>query len=898
MKHPIALLACGLCLFASKSDSLWAQIGQELPNVDALQSQAPQTPPGLREPGEAQLTFFEKRIRPVLVEHCYQCHSASSNVLGGGLQLDAREPMLKGGDTGPAVVPNQPADSLLLTAIRHTDRNLIMPPKESGPKLPDQVIADFELWIRLGAVDPRSETQTGKRKHDPEAAKNWWAWQPPQTVSPPVVAEMQWVRDPIDQFILASLQRSGLSPAADASRTQLVRRLAFDLTELPPTVPELYDYALSPQPRPIEELVDRYLDSPAYGERMARRWLDVARFAESAGKDVNGTYPHAWRYRDYVIDAFNADLPYNDFVVEQVAGDLLPSESTQDKARQRIATGFLALGAKSLNEMNVRQFAADVADEQIETVSQAFLGVTIACARCHDHKFDPITQRDYTAMAGIFLSTRTHFGSQGGVGGRNRNELLELPQEYAAPRAYTTITTEDYARKSARAVQLRDEQREMLAERARERARGGAQGNPGPEFLRVQRQLVALETELAMYNPDGSVKALVMGVSDKPTGTPAMPLLQRTRQAFADRMQAQRPGVMPPELQTIGDARLLERGEVDKPGERVPRGLPVFLSPGRNQRISPSTSGRLELARWMASDINPLTSRVMVNRIWSWLMGRGLVASLDNFGSTGDKPSHPELLDYLANQFVSTNWSVKQLVRRIVLSHVYAMSSEHNAASFAIDPDNQLYWRANPRTLEAEAVRDALLCASGMIDLSRPHGSHISRAGDTVIGAPAAAAGRALGLSEDQITKADSNHRSIYLPIPRNLLPDALELFDFPDNAMVHGARETTLVPSQSLFWMNSPTVQRTARAIAERVFPGVSLSADQDQSYQSDAGTVAARYTNVCLLILNRLPYPDETKAVEEFVAAQTTAGTARDRIWTSICRATLSSADFRRLR
>ncbi len=783
---------------------------------------------------DEQVQFFEAKIRPVLVEQCYACHSAESRDLGGGLQLDSRDGLLKGGDNGPSIVPGKPQQSLLLTAIKHTDRDLIMPPKESGPKLDDRVIADFEQWIRQGAVDPRTETpKAAKKKYDPEAAKSWWAWKPRKVSTPPTVSDTAWVQDPIDQFILSALEREGLEPNPDADRVTLVRRLAFDLTGLPPTVPELYDFALSAQPRPLAELVDRYLDSTAYAERFARRWLDVARYAESAGKDLNGTYPHAWRYRDYVIDALDEDMSVKTFITEQLAGDLLPGKSPRDRARRQIATGFLAIGPKGLNDMNARQFAVDVADEQIDTLSQAFLGITIACARCHDHKFDPITQRDYTAMAGIFLSTQTHFGTQGGVGGRNRSTLIELPSDMAQPQAYRPRESFDLNQMKDRLADLQAEQRKLLEARVRERASGGPAGNPGPEFLRVQQQIVGLETELALYNDDGSLKALAMGVEDKPrtlegsemAGRPRGPggrpgfLLGQNRPRLP-----QRPGALPPEMLIINDSPLLERGEIEKPGERIPRGLPVFFAKASKTVVPPSTSGRLELARWIANDSNPLTARVFVNRIWSWTMGQGIVASVDNFGSTGDLPSHPELLDYLAEQFVSDGWSIKKLVRRIVLSRTYALSSRDNPKNFEKDPDNKYMWRANVRTLEAEAIRDAVLVASGMLDSTRPHGSMISLAGDGIVGGRPNAPRAGGAITEEQIAKASSLHRSIYLPVPRNLLPDALELFDFPDNSMVHGSRETTLVPGQSLYWMNSQSVDRAARQIALRALPGVDL--------------------------------------------------------------------------
>ncbi len=918
MRFFARLLAC-MCLMAPSLPLM----GQEQDKSADQKSSGSKTSLSPKE--LAQVQFFESHIRPVLVEHCYVCHSVDSRDIGGGLLLDSRAGWKAGGDNGAAIVPGKPDASLLLKAMKHTDRDLIMPPKESGPKLSDAVIANFETWIRNGAIDPRTEApKATKKKYDPEAAKQWWAWKARKSQTPPKIPNDSWSRTDIDRFIVATWQREGVQPVADAKRVELIRRLAFDLTGLPPTVPELYDFALSPNPEPLEKLVDRYLDSTAYGERMGRRWLDVARYAESAGKDFNGAYPHAWRYRDYVIDSLNADVPYDQFVVEQIAGDLLPAKTPREKGNHLIATGFLAIGPKSINEQKSRQLATDIADEQIDTLSQAFLGITIACARCHDHKFDPITQQDYTAMAGIFLSTETHFGTQGGVGGRNRSELVELPAEFSAPKAYPSMLPGEYALKQQRLEELRKQQQELFAERARS---GGA-GNPGPEFLRIQQQRNNLETELSMYAPDGTCKALAMAVNDKPKPDRSMFAFRGRRGQFPGGpgpgqgpglggllRLPQRPGALPPELLVINDSPLFERGDVDKPGERVPRGLPVFLTGAAKVSIPSATSGRLELAEWIADARNPLTARVMVNRVWSWLIGQGLVASVDNFGSTGDLPSHPELLDYLSDQFIKDNWSIKKLVKRIVLSRTYGLSSDYHEDNFAKDPDNRYLWRANVRTLEAEAVRDTILVASGLLDKTRPHGSMISMAGDGVVGGRPNG-GRTGGLSEEQIAKAVANYRSIYLPLPRNLLPDALELFDFPDNSMVHGSRETTLVPGQALFWLNSQAVDRAAQKIAQRVLPELNWLTDKSKASSaqnswgpdSDATEkyprqkrevdTAQTFEHITLLVLSRSPLDDETRAVENFVKDQAQAGVSAENVWTSVCRALLSSADFRRLR
>ncbi len=856
------------------------------------------TLPGLAQDrlNREQQRFFESKIRPVLVEHCYECHSSKADEVGGKLLLDTRVGIRAGGESGPAVVPNKPASSLLLLAMKHSDSNLIMPPKDYGAKLPDSVIADFETWIKAGALDPRAGGPKNKTQVGSEEARNWWAWQPLKPTPPPQTTEgQQWPRNDIDRYIFAGLQEAKLAPSPDADRVTLVRRLAFDLTGLPPTSADLEKYALAHNPAPIEQLVDQYLESEQYGERLARRWLDVARFAESSGKDVNVSYPHAWRYRDYVIDAFNQDIPFDRFAKEQIAGDLIKNGNKEAAARQMVATGFLAIGAKSLSEQNPRQFAVDVADEQIDTVSQAFLGVTIACARCHDHKFDPVSQRDYTAMAGIFLSTKTHYGTVGAVGGRNRSTTIELPKEFRDPQAAREPTSEQFAQLKARAASLETQRRELLNERMAER-RSGKEGTPPPNFVAIQTQLAQLETMLASLNEDGSAKALAVGVADKP---PAAITGGRFQQRMVRAMQPGRS--IPPEMMGIVDSPQLIRGEIDKPGDVVPRGLPEFLTSGKQAKIDTNESGRLQLANWIADERNPLTARVMVNRVWSWLIGQGLVKSVDNFGTTGDLPSNQPLLDHLAKKFMDQGWSVKKLVREIVLSHTYSQSSEHNEAAFLTDPENELVWRANRRTLEAECLRDGLLAASGSLRTDRPHGSMISRSGDGAIGGR-----RGLGITEEEITNANDPHRALYLPITRNVLPDSLELFDFADNAMVSGTRATTIVPSQSLYWMNNPAVETECRILADELLGQLQSRSDNAsltkgrlaKSPPLSDDRIEQLFQTLSLKVLSRPPLPTELQAAVSYVKQKQSENTAHQTIWASIARSLFASADYRFLK
>ncbi len=843
-----------------------------------------------------QLRLFETKIRPVLVEHCYECHSSEADELGGRLRLDTRGGLRAGGESGPAVVPERPGSSLLLLAIKHTDENLVMPPLDYGDPLPTSVIADFERWIRLGAPDPREDGEVP----DPIAsdeARSWWAWQPVLPTEPPEVSDPQWARNAIDRFVFAKLQQASLSPSPQADRVTLVRRLAIDLTGLPPSMADLNEYALSDSPGPIEDLVDRYLDSEQYGERMGRHWLDVARYAESTGKDLNVSYPHAWRYRDYVVDAFNSDLPLDRFLVEQLAGDQLPYADDWERGQNIIATGFLAIGPKSVNEMNPRQFAMDVADEQIDAVSQALLGVTIACARCHDHKFDPISQRDYTAMAGIFLSTDTRFGTPGGVAGRNRSTLLQLPESHS--------DSDAPERMSAAALERLVQQVDALETRRRElavrRRSGEADATDVRDILRVQLQLVRAQMRLESVDDEGTPKALAMGVVDKPQASSS-----RFRQRFT--RTAQRSRRSAPELQTIYDSPQLIRGELTKPGETVPRGLPQFLAAGYDAEIQPDQSGRLQLAQWITDEANPLTARVMVNRIWSWLIGEGIVLSVDNFGTSGDLPSNQPLLDYLAAELVAGGWSTKKLVRQIVLSKTYQQSSAHRPDAFLVDPENRLVWRANRRSLDAESLRDGLLFASGRLDYERPRGSMMSAAGDGLIGS------RRNGISEEMITSADPPYRSIYLPVPRNVLPDSLELFDFADNSLVDGARDLTIVPSQALYWMNSSRVESLCRSLAGDLLHQESVSerrgalsrarrfARQARSDLASADSqllsksrIEELFEQLSLKILSRPPLVLETRATVAYVRERQRAGKSQEIIWAGVCRSLLASSDYR---
>jgi len=731
-------------------------------------------------PAADGVAFFEKKIRPVLVEHCHQCHAADARHVRGGLLVDAREALRAGGESGrPGVVPGEPDASSIFLAITHADADERMPPKA---RLPDHVIADVRTWIEMGAPDPRTAASGRpapvRREIDVVEGRRHWSFQRPVAVPLPVVKQADWPRNDIDRFLLAGMEAAGVSPIADADRATLIRRLAFDLTGLPPTPEEVRAFVADASPSAVEALVDRLLDSPRFGERWARHWLDVARYAESNGKETNVPYPHAWRYRDYVIASFRDDKPYDLFLREQIAGDLLTPAGPRDQAEKIVATGFLALGPKGLNDQNPRQFHLDLVDEQIDAVSQSMLGLTLACARCHDHKFDPVSQRDYYALAGIFLSSETLYGTYPQQQNLRPATLIELDAAAGQPASVAPLPPSDMERLRRELADLDEAAMKLERDALAERRAGRGDANV-VNFVRVRAardRAAGARSDLDLFHPDGSPRTLAMGVLDRPQPR---------------------------------NAQLLVRGDVDQAADTVPRGLVEVLCAADEPRKIAAGSGRLDLAYWIASRDNPLTARVMANRVWLKLMGQGIVATPDNFGVMGMQPTHPELLDHLALAFVADGWSVKRLVRRIVTSRAYQLASTHDAGNHGIDPDNRLRWRMDQRRLDAEAIRDAMLAVAGRLEERPPVGSPVARVREDRQGV--------IQLLTEMRTRR-SPHRSIYLPIVRDQVPDFLNVFDFPDASLVIGQRDTTNVPSQGLFLLNNPEALELATAFAQRL--------------------------------------------------------------------------------
>lgn len=698
--------------------------------------------PAQEEYSASQIAYFETNIRPALVKYCYDCHSVDAGDSRAGLLVDTREGLLTGGDSGPALVPGNHRDSLLWEAINWDGYE--MPPSK---QMPASVIDKFKTWIDMGAPDPRErkilEFKTKITQDDIEGRRSHWAFQKPVKPS-----------GDIDSLVAAGLSKAGLQPTKPADALTLLRRLNFDLIGLPPTPSEIESFHRAYQRNAdvaVSKKVDELLSRPQYGERWGRHWLDVARYAESSGSR-NVTYPHAWRYRNYVIESFNDDTPYDEFVRQQIAGDLLPVKTDEEWNRNLIATGFLAIGMKHHDEKNPRQFLSDVVDEQIDTTTQAVLGLTVACARCHDHKYDPIPTDDYYRMAGIFYSTKTYYGTSR-IGQNHRpSDLILLPIQDAPSGRSGRGATQSMETLKQRVAKLDQEMRGIFGKDKRQ--------------LRNERNRIA--TQLAGLNPDGTQKAFGMGVQEN---------------------------------NEMINASILLGGEVDHPAQEVRRGFVQVLGDLDFTVRNGNSSGRLELVNSLTSKDNPLTARVMMNRVWMHLLGNPLVATTSNFGYSGTKPDNQELLDYLAVRFMDENWSIKRMIREIVMSRTYRRSSQYIVANYDTDPDNRLLWRANPRILDAEGLRDAMLALSGRLNPQPPKSSITANAG-----------GRPGRLN----VESDNTHRSVYLPIVRDAVPAALDLFDFPDPNMTSTGRSESIVPTQALFVMNGEFAKTAASAMAD----------------------------------------------------------------------------------
>ena len=689
-------------------------------------------------------------MRPLLADKCYRCHSAKAEEKGklkAGLHLDSLSGLLKGGDSGSALTPGDPAKSFLVEAVNYRNEDMEMPPKG---KLSDAQIKIFTDWVQMGAPWPGAETATVIAPTKPEQAYDWdrfrrehWSFKAMVKAEPPSVKDASWPRSPIDHFTLAKLEAAGLQPNDAAEKRTLIRRAYLDLIGLPPTTEQVEAFLTDSESNAFAKVVDGLLSSEHYGERWARHWLDVARYSDGLGGfGDGGALPDAWRYRDWVVNALNTDMPYDEFVARQIAGDVL------EKDPDPIATGFFVVGPSYTSDGGdpeaVAQAEAETLSDRVDTFSRAFLGLTAACARCHDHKFDPITTQDYYAIAGIFKNTRN-------------GEHPLVPQAIV-----------DAFKQGQEAIRNQNDTINRFLDDETKR-------------LKVKRNEVE--------------KTLEEGPKKKVAEMRAE--LERLKKAAPKKYEIAHV------LQDSGknDMHVALRGDLRKKGELVPRRFIQILA-GETPPLYTHGSGRRELAQSVTAPDNPLTARVIVNRVWHWHFGKALVRTPSNFGILGEEPTHPQLLDWLATDFIEHGWSLKRLHRQIMLTSTWQMSSRFDKEKFATDGDNKLLWRMNPRRLEAEIWRDSLLAVTGELD-------------------------RTIGGKPDREI-LQSKRRTLYATISRTgdkFESDAfLRLFDFPAAVATSASRPTSTVPQQYLFMLNSPFMTERAKTLGNH-FQGLQES-------------------------------------------------------------------------
>ena len=908
-----------------------------------------------------EFDFFETEIRPLLHKHCYKCHSTEAEKVKGGLLLDSRQGWETGGDSGPAIVPGDVPGSLLLRAVSYENSDLQMPPKY---KLAEHERAALSKWVEAGAADPRDHQTEGKAKSvDVAKGREFWAFRPVANHAVPKMNAAPGQGEnlgPIDRFILSRLTDEGIERVDLASPETLLRRLYFDLIGLPPTPEQIDDFLADPSPEAYERLVDRLLGLPQFGETWGRHWLDVARFAESSGGGRSLMFKDAWRFRDYVINAFNDDKPFDQFIREQIAGDLMPSGTREQQNERFVATGFLALGPHNYELQDKELLRMEVVDEQIETVGRAFLGMTLGCARCHDHKFDPVPTDDYYALAGIFRSTqslvpgnvsswvarelkpepalkkiieqharetqeanaalkvakkelqkveqtsgrtgvyvddleaeiigdwmkstsnKTYFGDNyihdKGEGKGQKKVIftadLKEAGEYEVRFGYTAGTNRAQAapvtiEHADGATTIRVNQREKPPINDNFKTMGRFQFNAGKAVVSVSnantRDVVIADAvvfvpvaELKKHSVPRQRLANLRGEVDR--------LVKRV-DALKKSKSMDLPKTMSvQDEKETGDWHVHIRGEIRNKGAVVPRGFLQVASKTKTvaqPAIATGRSGRLELAEWVASSENPLTSRVMVNRIWHHLIGNGLVRTTDNFGMMGEMPSHAALLDWLAHQFVVDQWSVKKMIRRIVMSRTYRLASTGESIGRTIDPENRLIWRANRKRLTAESIRDSILSVSGQLSMQQ--------GGPTI---------RKFS-QYDWGYEFNTIRRSVYVPLFRNTLLEVFETFDVANPNVVSGRRSETILPTQALYLMNSPFVNAEAERAGERII----------RSGTTDAERVRLVYR----LALGREPSAVEADVVMKFIE-ESKAG-EKSGAWAALVHSLFGSVDFRHL-
>jgi len=934
----------------------------------------------------ADLTHFEQRIRPLLVANCIDCHGPDKQK--GGLRLDSRAGWQTGGDSGPAIVPGKLTDSKLWQAVSYADRDLKMPPKR---KLKDSEIADLKLWIESGAPDPRDGTAEKSVSHrQPRADASFWSFQPPLAHPPPAVQNQFWPANNIDRFILAKLETSKLTPAPDADPRTLIRRLSFDLTGLPPTQEETDAFirectsgsSFVIRDSSLEALANRYLSSTAFAERFASHWLDITRFAESSGGGRSLPFKDAWRFRDYVVESIRDNVPIDRMITEHLAGDLLPATDAAARRRQVTATGFLALGPTNYEEQDKGMLRMDIVDEQLDTMGRAFLGLTIGCARCHDHKFDPISAHDYYALAGILRSTQTLKNYTDNVAhwidtplpldGAAETQMEQHEKQVAALKDQIAALKDDL--RDAGSADLRKRKNIVISDlpgivvddsvaqkvgmwknstsyapyigagyvsdnndgkgektitftpklpkTGRYEVRVAYNAGPnraenatvtilhadGEELKGIKMvtdnlkglQFASLGTYRFEANGQGFVLISNAGSQgfvtvDAVQFVPAdesidelvvkkdSPTAAKIKQQLSDfekqlkvlqKDMPERPEAMSvAEDSAPEDTKIHIRGSTHNLGAVVPRSfIQVAMRPGA-PTIPADASGRLQLAQWITSRDHPLTARVMVNRVWHWIYGAGIVRTTDNFGSTGELPSHPELLDYLALKFIEDGWSLQHLVKEMVMSRTYRQSSQ---SAQPADPDNRLFSHMNRKRLDAECLRDAMLVAAGTLDRA--------------FGGPGVSEVKSVDANDSKIQNIEYGYqfadtrRSLYTAAFRNVRHPLFEVFDFADINQPIAQRTTSTVATQALFLMNSPKVIEQARSAADLVL----------KSSSDNAKRIETAFQNS----LNRAPTAQEQKQVRDFLESSSSGNANADEtrdLWARFIQTLWSTPEFR---
>lgn len=806
-------------------------------------------PPAATALDPAGIAFFEAKIRPVLIEHCYKCHSADAakeNKVKGGLLVDSRAALLKGGDTGPSIVPGDAEKSLLIAALKFTSTDLEMPPKG---KLPEAVIADFVKWVQMGAPDPREGTAVKAQEFDLKKVRaEHWAFKPLRASATPQA--VGWGRTAIDGFIWEKLQAAKVKPAAEADPRVLLRRVYLDLIGLPPTIAEQEAFlkevssGSAQSEMAYERVVDDLLSRPQYGERWARHWLDVVRYAETKGYERDEDKPHTWRYRDWVIDALNSDMPYDRFIAEQIAGDEI--EGTNSKTQT--AMTFLSLGPYDTIANDGARARYDQLDDVMGTAAVAFLGQTIQCARCHDHKFEPLSQEDYYRLLAAFEPLKTSQLEEGrngrplgGAGEREEHakQVAEYEKQYAPLR-------EEFEKLTLSLLEKLQKEGPAKGKPMRLEARHFARVLPALRVASEQRtkeQREQLVKDASRIND--ALNEFVTGDDAKQYKDLRDKLASHDKQRPAPML-----GWVPEESGTKPKtSHVLIRGEANKPGKQVEFGLPRVLESPDLAAVTPTatTSGRrLWLARWMAGDGSALVARVMVNRLWQYHFGQGFVSDANDFGVKADTPTHPQLLDFLAHDFVQGGWKIKRMHRQIVLSSVYRLAASHPDPQS--DPDNVLFSRWPVHRLEAEAIRDSILAISGKLN-PKMHGPSIHPPFEQkTVGASAAT-----GWSQSD--DAEASRRSVYIFQKRAIPFPDLTLLGVPDSSVSCAKRAVSTTPVQSLLLLNGKFADSHAKLLAERL--------------RREAGADRAAQVRFAFsLVLCRLPLDHEQRAAMEFLS------------------------------